>query len=194
MMLETLLTLVLAFVGTNLDDLFINTLFFAQVESRAGLRAVTAGKYLGMGLLVGAAVLGGYCLQAVPQRFIGLLGVVPVGLGVKEWLAARRNDPDGADPDAVPSPAGGLLWNTALVTVSNGADNLGVYLPLFAGYGAAQLAAAVAVFAVMTGLWCRLGRALADLPGLRGLLLRHKGTLVPLVYLALGGYILLKAL
>ena len=187
-MIETLVLGVTAFVGTNIDDMFINTLLFSEAEGAADRRAVVLGKYLGLGALVGLSILGAFGLQFLPQKYIGLLGLVPVGLGIKEILEAGK-------PDAEEGPErqdGNFLLNAAVITMANGADNVGVYLPLFAGFAVWQIWMTAGVFAVMNGLWCWLGKKLADLPLLRTFLEKRRAVVVPVVYLGLGAYILWK--
>ena len=78
----------------------------------------------------------------------------------------------------------------AAVTVANGGDNLGVYIPLFAAEPYAIPAFAL-IFGVMTALWCALARVLIG-HRILGESIRHYGHWVlPLVLVALGIYILL---
>ena len=78
----------------------------------------------------------------------------------------------------------------ALITIANGADNIGVYIPLFAGFSLWQMGTALSVFSLMTGLWCLLSIRLSDLPVLQKLLRKYKPVLIPAVYILLGLYIL----
>lgn len=86
------------------------------------------------------------------------------------------------------------MLNAALVTVASGADNIGVYIPLFAGFAVRQIALAVCVFLILTALWCWMGKKLAGLSFLRRALVRWKKVVVLAVYLVLGGYILIRNL
>jgi cadmium resistance protein CadD (predicted permease) len=42
----------------------------------------------------------------------------------------------------------------ALVTMANGGDNLGIYIPAFAVHSGHEIAVIAVVFAAMTALWC----------------------------------------
>lgn len=190
-MTETLISCIVSFIGTNIDDIFINTLFFSEANSRKELRAIVGGNYLGIGALVLISVLGAFGLQFFPSRYIGVLGLIPIGLGIKEVIGHRRKK-RGEEEQAPPKKAKGFVLNVMLVSIANGADNIGVYLPLFAGFSPWQLITAIGVFAGMIALWCFLGKKLSDLPSLRRLLVKYKGILVPAVYIAPGIYILLK--
>ena len=114
--------------------------------------------------------------------------------GGPEGVAEEKDDvgSQGEGERAYLQKGRSLLWSVALVTIANGADNIGVYIPLFAGYGLWQLGVLVCVFAVMIALWCTIAKRLADLPLLKKLLMGHKGVIVPVVFIALGVYIMVE--
>lgn len=171
-----------AFAATNIDDIFILMMLFAQC-GKDDRGAVVAGQYLGMGLLTAVSMLGAVGLGQVPETWLRLLGLVPIALGVRAWV--KRNLPEEDAPSAV-----GML-STAGLTVANGADNIGVYIPLFTGFDGRQTALCAGVFAAMTLLWCLLGARLADLPRVAEAIRKYKGILVPAVLILLGLSILL---
>ena len=187
-MLTSVFTSVLAYISTNIDDLFINMLFFAQARSTAQTRSLFAGKYLGVMLLTVVSLLGAWGLQTFPASWLKLLGMVPMALGIREIIRSLR----GAKEEEMSPKAARTLWlSMAATTIASGADNIGVYLPLFAGFSPWQMGVAIAVFALMTGLWCFISNRLTDLPGLRSLLARCKSVVIPIVYILLGLSILL---
>ena len=184
---ETLLLALTSYIGTNLDDLLLNVLFFSEAQTPSRRRSIIAGKYCGIFVLVLVSVLAAGGLQLLPHRYLSLLGLLPIGLGVRALFTANtENEP-------APSHQGRSLWlEVALTTVANGADNLGVYIPLFAGFSPWQLLTVFCVYAAMTALWCWGSIKLTALPPLQRLLQRHRRIVIPVVYLAIGGYILLK--
>lgn len=188
-MTATVIAALFAYAATNVDDLFINMLFFAQADTTAQIRQVTAGKYLGIGALFFLSLVGAWFAQALPYGALRLLGLVPIALGVKAWLGRSNAEENASDHPSNASAS--LMISTALITMANGADNVGVYIPLFVGYDAWQVIATAAVFALMTAVWCFVSRRLADLPILRGVLTRYKHIAVPVVLIALGVYILI---
>ena len=185
--MQSLLLSVIAFISTNIDDLFINMFFYAQYRTSKAVRSITAGKYLGMGALTAISLLGAYGLQMLPRKWLSLLGLIPIALGIKEIISMFRSQ----DPAEEHSSSGKTLWlSMALVTIANGADNIGVYLPLFAGFSLWQMCIALCVFALMTGIWCFFSKQLTNLPVLQKLLSKYRNILIPLVYILLGLYIL----
>ena len=79
------------------------------------------------------------------------------------------------------------------VTVANGGDNLGVYIPMFAN-SLSAIPLFVVVFAVMTLLWCVLGYILVNNRIFGHLIRRYGHKILPLVLIALGVDILSGAL
>ena len=187
-------TSVAAFISTNLDDIFMLTLFFAQAKGRKGALKVVAGQYIGMGCLAALSILGALGTQLVPQRYVGLLGFVPLCLGIKAWMDYRSQGNKSRQEEETSETPGIGSISVALVTMANGGDNIGVYIPVFSGYSAGELAEALAVFAMMTALWCRLGYSLGNHPGTKEKIERYRHILVPLILSALGVIILAKSL
>ena len=183
-MWEALAASTAAFAATNVDDLFVLMLLFGQAESRLARRKICLGQLLGLAVLTAASVACALGLGVLPKAWLRLLGLVPITLGVRAWLTRRGED------EQAPSAVG--LLSTALLTVANGGDNLGVYIPLFAGFDGGQLTLCAGVFALMTLLWCLLGARLASLPRVGAAIGKYKAVLVPAVLILLGLYILLS--
>ena len=75
------------------------------------------------------------------------------------------------------------------VTVANGGDNLGLYIPLF-GREPALIPLYAGVFAAMTALWCLAGYLLVQNRLLGGHFRRYGHLALPIVLIALGLWIL----
>ena len=187
-----LLTAVLAaalFAATDVDDLFLLIAFFADPRARPG--EVVAGQFLGIGVLVGASLALALMTLAVPTAYVGLLGFIPVAMGLarlRAFRAAAVHD----DERAQAGPWRGAL-TVAAVTIANGGDNLGVYTPVFAVRPASEIAVIVAVFAVGTAVWCAAAHALVRHPALGPPIRRHALWLTPIVLVAVGVFVLYDA-
>lgn len=179
------------FAVTNIDDILILALFFAQGAGRRGtLRSVATGQYLGFtGILVvaGAAAFGASFLPGAALPFLGLL---PLALGVKAAVQAWRHRHDSGDERETVGGGPGAL-GVAAVTFANGGDNIGVYVPVFTTAGAGGTSVYVVVFLVLVAVWVAAGRYFATRPAVAELLSRWGHVLLPVVLIGLGLLILL---
>ena len=180
-----------AFVLTNVDDLVLLTaLFLARPPGRPGrTREVVLGQYVGFGAVLAVSVVVAAGLADVPGAWVGLLGLVPLGLGVRGLVRAARGAPVA---EVVPRADG--VGRVALLTVAGGGDNVAVYVPLLHALGASDGAVTVVVFLVMVGAWCVLAAFVARRPGVTALMDSAGRWLVPVVYVALGVWILASSL
>ena len=71
------LTGIVSFAATNVDDIFILMLFFSQTSEAFRNWHVVVGQYLGFAALVALSILGSLGVLIVPEEWIGLLGLVP---------------------------------------------------------------------------------------------------------------------
>jgi cadmium resistance protein CadD (predicted permease) len=181
-----------AFAVTNIDDAFVLLLFFGDRRYRA--RHVFVGQAAGVALLVALSLVGALAALALPAQAVGLLGLLPIAIGAKQLIERRRGRDDGS-ATAVPPRASGWRQAAAVagVTLANGGDNVGVYVPLFAARPAGEMALLLAVFAALLVVWTAAGYALARRSALASRLQRVSGVVMPWVLIGLGTAILMGA-
>jgi cadmium resistance protein CadD (predicted permease) len=187
------------YASTNVDDLLVLAVFFA--DPRARVSAVVAGRYVGLAALIIGSTAAALLALAVPDEWVALLGLVPLFLGLR-LLALLRHQHDADTPADVTTtavastPRHGFMaqaLTVAGVTLANGGDNFGVYIPFFATAPGA-IPIYVSVFIVMTAVWCALGYVVVNNPLLGTYIRRYGHVLLPIVLIALGIYILTRAL
>jgi cadmium resistance transport/sequestration family protein len=186
-MAATLATAMLTFAATNIDDIFVLALFFSQSSRGFRTAHIVAGQYLGFSALVAISLVGFFGGKLLPQTWVGLLGFVPILIGIRRWL--HRHDP----PVNVKADATAATTAVAGVTFANGADNIGVYTPLFASSDATGLTLTLLTFYVLLAIWCFLGRVIALHPVVGRVLSRYGHIVVPFVFVGLGIYILVES-
>ena len=198
-----IVTAVVAFATTNIDDIFLLMLFFSQVNATFRPQHIVAGQYLGFAVLVGVSVLGYFGTLALPRIWIGLLGLVPIALGIRKLLKPETKSPEttplvASSMQARPQAALSSLVHpqtisVASITVANGGDNIGIYVPLFARGSLWQLGITIIMFFLLVGLWCFLGASLGRHPTIAPVLDRYGHVLVPFVLIGLGIFILVES-
>jgi cadmium resistance protein CadD (predicted permease) len=184
-----IVTAVALFAGTNFDDVVVLSLLSAS--SRAGGRPrrweIWAGQYAGFAVLVGLSVAAGRGLALVPERWLWLLALLPLGVGIVSLAAAIRSVHRGEPPR--PPSAGGLLGVAAL-TIVNGADDLAAYTPFFAATKSAQVVVTLVVFAVCVALWCLAGGLLTRHARVTAAVGRYSHWILPVAFILIGLYVL----
>jgi cadmium resistance protein CadD (predicted permease) len=110
-------------------------------------------------------------------------GTIAAGDRSRQLFGKRRTELE------LPRISNSGIASVALVTLSNGADNIGVYVPFFVD-GRPYLWLILIVYAVMVVMWCSVGRWLGN----HSLILRSVDRwghwAVPLVFIGLGIYVL----
>jgi cadmium resistance protein CadD (predicted permease) len=182
--LTTLAASVTTFAATNLDDLFLLTVFFAR---RVATRRVVAGQYLGFAAIVLVSLAGVFAAgAAVPHSWIRLLGIYPLAIGVKELVRLHNSKSSHA------AERNGSLsvFSIAVITLANGADNIGVYVPFFFA-SRSHLRLVLATYGLLPLVWCAGGKWFGSHPLILRAVDRWGHWIVPLVLIGLGGYILM---
>ncbi|MGY0232699.1 cadmium resistance transporter [Longispora urticae] len=190
-LVRTMAAAVGVFAGTNVDDLLVLTVLFLSFRAtgRPGRWQIWGGQYLGVGALVAVSALAALGLQVVPDRWVGLLGLVPIGLGVRGLVGAFRAGGDNEEGTRI---AGGWLA-VAGVTVANGADNVSVYTPMLRSIGVAEGLVTVGVFAVLVAVWCVAGSWLGSHRRVVAVIERHGQWIVPVVFVVIGAAIIAES-
>ena len=187
-----ILTAISAFVSTNLDDLFILAAFFANPEFRA--KDVVLGQYLGFIVLLSISSLAYFAQFIIPSNWISLLGVIPIMIGIRSLfhLKQPQKDESGEKKNLDKYKNRQMVLPVALVTMANGGDNLGVYIPLFAGMDPSSLFLSATLFLIMVGVWCFLGFKLVNNRVLGNKIKNYGHYILPFVMIFIGLVIILR--
>ncbi len=174
-----ILASIATFAVTNIDDVVLLTLFFAQ---RVPTRNIVLGQSLGFAGIVALSLVGYWAAVSIPGGLFRFLGLLPLAIGIKQLVQARRIEWKSDSRRA------GVL-SIAAVTLANGGDNMGVYVPFFA-INHAHVGVIVVVYAVLVVVWILSGKWM----GKHALVLRsvdrYGRFVVPLVFVGLGIYVL----
>ncbi|MBD0313450.1 MAG: cadmium resistance transporter [Microcoleus sp. T3-bin5] len=188
-----------AFTATNLDDILILLLFFSQVNAVFRRRHIVFGQYLGFTALVLASLPGFFGRLIFPPDWIGMLGLLPIAIGLSRLLNPETDDSEAeaeleqSEKSFFSSFLSPQTYSVAAVTVANGGDNIGIYVPLFASNTLESLAVILGVFFAMVGVWCYAAYRLIQMRAIADTLTRYGNQLVPFVLIGLGMAILVKS-
>lgn len=203
-MVTTIVSSFVAFVSTNVDDIFILIALFSQIRAglpvsdgapatlalaKSGMQArhIVIGQYLGFAALVALSIIGALSSFFIPVPWIGLLGLVPIYMGIKGIAALQKSDSE--DEEEAVSGAGTAL-KVAAVTFANGGDNIAIYIPIFASQTLSSNLITLIVFFALVAIWCFLGFKLTKTPVVAKVLEKYGHVAVPFVLIGLGVFIL----
>ncbi|WP_211177349.1 cadmium resistance transporter [Pseudonocardia acidicola] len=180
------------FAVTNIDDIVLLALFFGRVPGRAAAGRIVLGQYLGFAAILLIAAAGSLGATLLPDPVRPYLGLAPIALGLRAGWQAWRERRGTGDTDDESVPTGPGVLTVAGVTVAGGADNLGVYIPVFSAEGPGRTVLYAVVFLVLVGIWCAVGRGLATRPVIARSLSRWGHVVVPVVLIGVGLAILVE--
>jgi len=196
-LITTLLVGVSAFIATNIDDIVILLLLFSQINSNFRYRHIIAGQYLGFTVLVIASLPGLFGGLIIPPNWIGLLGLIPIAMGISSLINQEDETQEVAVATAeyqdsnTTSLFNVQTYSVAAITIANGSDNISVYVPLFASSNLGKFLIIIGIFFILIAVWCYLAYKLTYQAKVADIVSRYSSYVLPFVLIILGGLIIL---
>lgn len=192
MLITTIFSAVAAYVATSIDYVIILLILFSQTMKKGQLKSIVIGQYLGTAILVGVSLLAAYGLALVPEHWVGLLGLIPIYLGIKVWLKEEENDEEDILSRLSSGKSNRLFVTVTVITLAAGGDNIGVYIPYFSTLNLSETVVMLVVFAVMVAVLCYLSYRLASVKAVSETIEKWERWIVPVVFIGLGIMILVE--
>ncbi len=189
--MEILLTSILAFISTNIDDVFLLMLFFGNKRFKE--REIVVGQFLGIAALIAVSFAVSFIGLVIDKAYIGLLGFLPIYFGIRGIIQLRTKQIHEEGKVIEPKSNRNNIFTVAGTTIANGGDNIGIYVPLFATLVWSQKLTMIFIFFVMTGAWCLLAKYFAKHPLLAHAIDKYGHVFTPFVLMLLGVYILYES-
>lgn len=206
-LISTLFIGVSAAFATTFDDNLYLTAFFGKVNRHFRPKHIILGEFLGFTALVLASMPGFFGGLVIPEAWIGLLGLLPIAIGISNLLSREVEEESIQAVSVVtasPQPRSrkkSLLatirdpqtYRVSAVTIANGGNNIGIYVPLFASCNLPSLGVILCVCYATVGVWCLLSYHLTSNPLLAPVLARYGRKVFPFVLIYVGLSILIKS-
>lgn len=200
--MSTIITGILSFVATNLDDLFLVMILFS-VGNTLKKRDIIIGQYFGLISLLLVSILISNGVKSFPQKYIGILGLVPIFLGARTIWDSYKEDEEKKEnkgnsrseksKNSLSKLGKFPIISIALMTIASGADNIGVYVPIFSQESSSKITLSIIVFIIMIGIWCFLGDKFSNIPTVKNILDKYGHIFIPLTLIGLGIYIIISS-
>lgn len=217
-MISTIITAFVSFASTNIDDIFILTLFFSQINNDMKIKHIFIGQYLGIGFLTTISIIGALGISIIPSEYVGFLGLVPIYLGVKAYFDYKKENKDNKDVTNEEFQNDTNIRTIELeettyirekhmlnfsrnfinlsvikvfsLTLANGADNIGIYVPLFTSMNLMDIMVTVIIFILLIALWCFIALKLSERSFVQKNIEKYKHIFVPIIFICIGVFIL----
>lgn len=207
---STLVLGVATATATTFDDNIYLTLFFSKTNRTFRPRHIVVGEFVGFTCLVGISLIGYFAGLMIPHIWIGLLGLLPIAIGVNALLSRQTMAEDSPASVSVANPTDRhyrqmrrtSLWQTlqdpqtyrvSAVTLANGGNNIAIYIPLFASSSLPRLSLILAVCYAAIGLWLLVSYSLNRQPMTAVVMSRYVRRAFPFVLIWLGANILIDS-
>ena len=187
-------TACLTFAVTNVDDMFVLVTFFTEASTSQTLTPlkITLGQYVGFTVIVVISMIGFGISLAVPSEPIGFLGLLPILLGTWKFLGLVFEDKEEESEESSHAVLKSV-FKVSSITVMNGGDNIGTYVPLFSQTRGAEIAVYVVTYYILLGVWCFIAYLVMRQKHILRVFQRYADLVIPFLYMGLGVYIVVQS-
>ncbi|KAF3908698.1 hypothetical protein AA313_de0209255 [Arthrobotrys entomopaga] len=195
-----------SFAVTNVDDLFVLVTFFAEASVNNNKiitpLKITLGQYIGFTIIIIISMIGYGASLVMPSEPIGFLGLLPILLGIYKLIqlvlpnirpAVEEEDEEDTDTERTTMAGLKSIFKVSLITVMNGGDNIGTYVPLFAQAKGAEIAVYIVIYYIMLALWCLSAFLIMKQKHVLRIAQKYARAVIPILYIGLGVYITVKS-
>ncbi|KAH8698239.1 cadmium resistance transporter-domain-containing protein [Phaeosphaeriaceae sp. PMI808] len=202
---KTLGTACSSFAITNIDNIFVLVTFFAEASTSKTLTPlkIVAGQYVGFTVITTISMIGFGVALVLPPEPIGFLGFLPILLGIWKLIdlcfpardAEGSTVDEGDDEETKKFNIDGMksVFKVSLVTVMNGGDNVGTYIPLFSQAKGAEIAVYIVTYYILLGVWCLAGFLIMKQKHVLRVAQKYADLVIPFLYIGLGIFITVKS-
>lgn len=180
------------FITTNIDNLFVLMLLLSQENLTVNkfsknTLTIILGQYLSFSIILSLSLLGKYSTVFIPLKLLGLLGLLPIFLGIQMLI---QNQKKCESSENIKKNI--TIFNVALLTLANGGDNVGIYTTYFVTLTTSELWITIITFIIMVFLWFLLGFKFLHFKKIASLIEKYGKKIIPFIFILLGIYVLLS--
>ena len=178
-----------AYVATNMDNFILLAALLARYRRQT--TSVIAGYFICVLILViigfGISVIADY----MPVRYLGLLGIVPIYLGVVELVRLYRGkEKTTADTETALDSKHKVFLTTLISQLGNGTDTILIFGILFADSTRTADALIMITLAAMAIIFVLVAMYAVRHPAISSVISRYAGRVLPFILIIVGVYVL----
>lgn len=186
-MLTTIVSAIVSYIATSIDYIVILVVLFTQMKKRKnGVRDIVLGQYLGFTILIVISLLAAFGLAFIPQQWIGLLGLIPIFIGLKVLFEKDEGDEEDEEILESTNRFSSFILSVTVIMLAAGGDNLGVYIPYFTVLNTIELIVTIVIYYIAAAVLLYLCQRVSAVKGISETVEKYEKIIVPIVFLVLG--------
>ncbi|MEJ6401084.1 cadmium resistance transporter [Nicoliella lavandulae] len=193
-MFNSIMTGITAYISTGIDYILILMTVLAFNQTTTERIKVYWGDLIGTIVLVATSLALSFSAKLIPADWIlGLLGIIPIIIGI--IILTKLGDEDEHEQVVKRLSKRHLVLNVAIITITTcGADNIGIYVPIFAQINQwHSLLIILVTFLIMLTVFFGLALLFINIPIVAKLLDRYGDIFTAIVYIGIGLFIMIEA-
>ena len=190
-MVATILMAVITFIATGIDELFVLTILFVYAKNKKSIRDVFIGQQIAMIVLLGISVLAVFGITLITEKWIGLLGFLPIIQGLRILIIGDDDDEKEEVANAA-SRYKSLILSVTIIAIAGGGEELAIYIPYFASLSTKSLIVTLITFNILVPIWCGFCRNISSLKQIQETVEKYEKVLLPIVFIGLGLFVLIE--
>lgn len=175
------------FAATSLDNLGLVAVLAADGNLR--FRDILAGYVAAALLVVAAAYWAAEAIEGLPGHYLGLIGLVPIAVGVLRLYRLRRPLTRAETPFSDRVARGPI--SIALMMLAQSGDSLAAFTAVFTDTAERLEPAILITVSACVVAWCLAGRWLVTQSAIAGWIERRAAHAIPVLLIVVGLYVLL---
>lgn len=189
-----ILSAVLSYIGTSIDHIIVLILLFNQTQHRKRDDvSIISAVFIGFTLIVLTSLAARFGLSLFEPDWIGLLGLIPIVLGVRVLFKPVDDEQKAQDEISRSfSRHQSQFVSVFFLMLAFGGDNLGVYIPLFASLDWLGITVTLLIYYGLTGIMLAAAYKISEVKKINHFIEKYERWLVSSVFILLGLFILLE--
>jgi cadmium resistance transport/sequestration family protein len=183
--MKTIIVALITYIATSIDEIPILFMLYTKTGNRGKGKIITFSYFIGTFFLILLGLLGAFGLGQIPQQWIiGLFGLIPFVLGIKTLFVGEDEDEEKAVTSASKFKTLGI--QVFAITIGLGADDLGVYIPLFTTITGWEIVEIILIFTIGTVILCYISYQLTQIDRLVRYIEKYERFILGVVFIVIG--------
>lgn len=190
-MIAMILTAIITFIATGIDEIFVLTIIFVYANNKKSIRDVYIGQQIGMIILLAISVLAIFGITLITEKWVGILGFLPIIKGVKILI---NGDDDDEKEEIInkTSRYKSLILSVTVIAIAGGGEELAIYIPYFASLSTEYLIITLITFTILVPIWCKICSKISSIKQIQNTATKYERILLPIVFIGLGIFVLIE--